>query len=150
MQEILHVFGINWKLFTVQAVNFGIVLFVLTFLLYKPLIRTLEERQERIKKGVEDARAAETARVGAEEESRRTIAEASRKAETVIALAHTKAGEEEKRIVNEAHTEEGRIIEDATKRAQEEKRKILSEGKEEIARMVVLGAERILKEHEAK
>lgn len=150
MQEALHVFGINWKLLITQAVNFGIVLLVLTFVLYKPLMRTLEERQARIKKGVEDAAAAEAARLNAEEEGRRVMADAARKAEKALADAHVKAGTEEERIVREAHEEEGRIMRDAKERAMEEKRKVLSEGKEEIARMVVLGAERILKEHEAK
>jgi len=150
MQEALQVFGINGKLLLVQAVNFGVVLFVLTFTLYKPLMRILEDRQGRIKKGVEDARAAEAARIGAEDESRRIAADAARKAEGVLALAYTKAGVEEKRIVSEARAEEERIIQDATERAAEEKRRILTEGKEEIARMVVLGAEQILKEHEAK
>ena len=150
MQEALHVFGINWKLLITQAVNFGIVLLVLTFVLYRPLIRMLEERQERIKKGVEDARAAEAARTGAEEDGRRVMADVARKAEAVILSAHVKAGKEEERIMREAGSEEERIMRDAKERALEEKRKILSEGKEEIARMVVLGAERILKEHEAK
>lgn len=150
MQEILHVFGINWKLFTAQAVNFGIVLFVLTFVLYKPMIRILEERQERIKKGVEDARAAEAARKEAEEEGRKVSAIATRGAEKILSDAHGRAKEEEEKIVEAAHREEERIMRDAKERAAEEKRKILGEGKEEIARMVVLGAERILKEHEAK
>ncbi|MEK7134230.1 MAG: ATP synthase F0 subunit B [Patescibacteria group bacterium] len=150
MTEALHVFGINGKLLLTQAVNFGIVLVVLTFVLYKPLIRTLEERRMRIKKGVEDARAAEAARLNAEEEGRRVMADVARKAEGALADAHAKAGKEEERIVREAHAEEERIMRDAKERAAEEKRKILSEGKEEIARMIVLGAERIVKEHEAR
>ena len=150
MTEALHVFGINWKLLLSQAVNFGIVLLVLTFVLYKPLLRTLDERREKIKKGVEDARAAEAARATAEEEGRRAVAAAARKAEEAIADARAKAGAEEERIVREAETESERIIKDAVLRADEEKRALLQETKEEIARMVVLGAERILKTHGTK
>lgn len=150
MTEALHVFGINGKLLIAQAVNFGLVLFVLWLVLYRPLMRILEERQGKIRKGVEDARAAQVARAGAEEEARTVMADVARKAECALSDARAQASKEEEKIVRGAKEEEGRIIRDATARAEEEKRKILSEGKEEIARMVVLGAEHILKEHERK
>lgn len=150
MTEALHVFGINWKLLFTQAVNFGIVLVVLTWVLYKPLLRTLDERREKIKKGVEDARAAEAARATAEESGRETLAEAARKAEAALKEARAKAAAEEDRIVREATAESERIVKDAGLRAEEEKRDVLKSAKEEIARMIVLGAERIMKEHGTK
>jgi len=150
MEEALRVFGINWKLLLTQAINFGVVLTVLFFVLYKPLLRVLEERRERIKKGVEDARAAESARTSAEAEGKRVVALAAKTAEQTVAEARTKAQKEESDIVARAQTEGERIIHEANLRAEEEKKTILAEGKEEIARMIVLGAERVIQKHETR
>ena len=50
MDEIIRVFGINWKLLAIQAVNFGLLLILLHRFLYKPLLKVIEERQMHIKK----------------------------------------------------------------------------------------------------
>lgn len=148
MTEALHVFGINGKLLIAQAINFGLVLFVLWLVLYRPVMKVLSERAERIRKGVEDAAAAGAARRGAEEEGRQIVADVARKSEAALLSARTAGKKEEEKIVKEARAEHERILLDATERAKEEKRRILAEGKEEIARMVVLGAEKILIQHE--
>src|SRR3989339_692771 len=53
--ELLFQLGINWKLFLSQVVNFFILLLVLTFFVYKPLIRIIKERSKKIKEGLEKA-----------------------------------------------------------------------------------------------
>lgn len=51
--------GINWKLFLSQAVNFFILLLVLTFFVYKPLIKVIKERNNKIKEGLDKAEEAD-------------------------------------------------------------------------------------------
>ncbi|MEK7658643.1 MAG: hypothetical protein AAB352_02140 [Patescibacteria group bacterium] len=53
--ELLSQLGINWKLFLSQAVNFFILLTVLTIFVYKPLIKIIKERKEKIKEGLDKA-----------------------------------------------------------------------------------------------
>ena len=50
--ELLFQLGINWKLFLSQAVNFFILLGVLTFFVYKPLIKVIKERNQKISEGL--------------------------------------------------------------------------------------------------
>ena len=50
--QLLSQLGIDWKLFLSQAVNFFILLLVLTFFVYKPLIKIVKERNKRIKEGL--------------------------------------------------------------------------------------------------
>src|SRR3989339_134025 len=57
--ELLFQLGINWKLFLSQVVNFFILLLVLTFFVYKPLIRIIKERSKKIKEGLEKAEEAD-------------------------------------------------------------------------------------------
>jgi len=53
--ELLFQLGINWKLLLSQAVNFFVLLIVLTFFVYKPLLKVIKSRNQRIQEGLEKA-----------------------------------------------------------------------------------------------
>lgn len=53
--ELLAKLGVDWKLLLAQVVNFTILLTVLTLFVYRPLLRLIDERRERIRKSMEDA-----------------------------------------------------------------------------------------------
>jgi len=48
-------FGIDWKLFLSQLVNFVIILIVLRFFVYNPVLKMLKERNKKIKEGLDKA-----------------------------------------------------------------------------------------------
>lgn len=54
--ELLSKLGIDWKLLIAQIVNFTILLGVLTYFVYRPLLNLLDARRERIRKAMEDAK----------------------------------------------------------------------------------------------
>ena len=56
--------GINLPGLITQLISFAILVFLLTRFLYKPVVKLLDERAEKIKKGLSDA---ESASKGAEE-----------------------------------------------------------------------------------
>ena len=53
--QLLQSFGINLPLFIAQIVNFGIVVGVLTWLVYKPLLRVIDQRREAARKAAQVA-----------------------------------------------------------------------------------------------
>ena len=53
--ELLTKLGIDWKLLLAQVVNFTILLGVLTYFVYRPLLNLLDARRERIRKALEEA-----------------------------------------------------------------------------------------------
>jgi len=57
--QLLLQLGINWKLFLSQAVNFFVLLTVLTFFVYKPVMKIIKERSKRIKEGLDKAEEAD-------------------------------------------------------------------------------------------
>ena len=57
--ELLLKLGINWQLLIAQIVNFAIVMGVLGFFLYRPILNVLDARAERIRKAMEDAKRVE-------------------------------------------------------------------------------------------
>jgi len=56
MESIISTFHIDWKIIIAQAVNFGVVFVVLYIFALKPLGKLMEERSEKIGKGIEDAK----------------------------------------------------------------------------------------------
>jgi len=58
MNEFLSQFGIDWKLFLSQLVNFTLILIILTAFVYKPVLKIIKERNAKIKEGLDKAKEA--------------------------------------------------------------------------------------------
>ncbi len=149
MSELFAAFGIDWKLLLIQAVNFGVLLVVLTYFLYKPILRIIDERREKVAEGVRTAEAAAQRLADAEKESRELVGSASREAEHLVASARSRADEKSNEIVRAAEHRAQAVLKDAEARADEAKRQALAESEKEIARAAMLAAERILREKSA-
>jgi F-type H+-transporting ATPase subunit b len=149
MSDLFAAFGINWKLLLIQAVNFGLLLSVLTYFLYRPILRIIDERQRKIAEGVATAQAAQKQLADAKEESESIVGAAARDAETLAATARAGANERAVEIVKAAEARADAVLKDANARAEEAKRQTLKESEREIARAAVLAAEKILREKSA-
>lgn len=146
MEQLIHAFGIDARLILIQVVNFGLLMAALTYLLYKPVLKLLAEREEKIAKGIADAKAAEAARASAEEEKKGIIATANKDAEAMTVRATEHAAQKADQIVADAHKKADQVIKDAGERGNEMKAQALKESEAEIAKLAVLAAEKILKE----
>ena len=146
MENITAVFGIDWKLLLAQLVNFGVVLFVLSYFVYKPLLRMIDERRETIAKGVVEAQAAATLRTDAEAAAQLMTNEASLKASTIVAEGKRASEALAQKKREEADAEATRILTEAKTRAEEAQAKAVQSAREDIARLSILAAEKVLKE----
>ena len=101
--------GIEPSLLVTQIVNFTIMVFILGKFLYKPILKSLNERQKKIEQGLEftDKAKQEIERI----EERR------------------------QEVLNQAKKEAKAIIEDAKKDGRKLKEEILSDGKNEVAQL---------------
>ncbi len=149
MDALFAAFGIDWHLLLVQAVNFGVLLLVLTYFLYKPILRIIDERREKVTEAVRTAEAAARTLDDAKKESDGLIGTAAREAESLIAAARTRADEKGNEIVKEAEMHAAGVLKDAEMRAEEAKRLALEESSQEIARVAMLAAEKIMREKSA-
>lgn len=146
MEQIIGTFGINGKLILIQVVNFGLLLFLLHRFLYKPLAKIIDERKEKIEKGVENAEEAENNLKKAKQKSDEILSDAAKEAEKAVISAR-KAGQAERAEIVESAEERGQaMLLRATKQAEEERIKIIKEGESEIAKLAILAAEKILKD----
>ncbi len=149
MSELFAAFGINWQLLLVQAINFGLLLFVLWYFLYTPILKLIDDRQKKIADGVKIAEAADMKLADAKAESEEIVGGAAREAEALVASARSRADEKGNEIVKAAEARADTVLKEANARAEEAKRIALSESSKEIARAAVLAAEKILREKSA-
>ena len=136
--------GINIGLLASQLVNFILLAVLLYLVLYKPVLRMLNERKERIARSMADVDAAREAAAKAQLEYDRKVAEAQRKAQEIIAAA-AQTGEKAKAdIVADAHREADRIKQDAIADAEQQKVRALADVQSQIAGLSMMATERVL------
>lgn len=144
MDQLLEAFGIQVPLLIAQAVNFAVLLVGLTYLLYKPVMKTLDERQQKVAQGVIDADQAALKLATAGSEAQTLVKAAETDAESIVASARDAATLEKARIMKEAETRAAALASDAEARAQETASKALRDSEKEIARLSILAAEKVL------
>ena len=144
MQQLFAAFGINWKLLLIQGINFGVLLAILSYFLYRPLMKIIDERRGKIAEGVQAALAASSRLADAKIESDGIVGAGTRQAEELVALARTRASEKEAELVGAAEMKAEAVMREAVARAEESKRTALQESHKEIARAAMLAAEKIL------
>lgn len=145
MSEFAAAFGLDWKLLIIQAVNFGALLAILSYFLYKPLMKMIDERREKIAEGVRMAEAASTRLAEAKAEGDQLIGTASREAEGLVAAARGRADEKGSEILKQAEERAQRVLKEAQAHAEEAKRQAMQESSKDIARAAMLAAEKILR-----
>lgn len=143
MSELFSAFGIDWRLLVVNAINFGLLLFVLWYFLYERLIRVLEDRREKIAKGVQDAHEAEQKLKDIQDARAGMLAEAGKEADSLITSARASATSKQKEIITAGETAAANVIRGAEAQAAEMKQKAIAESKQEVAKLIVLGMEKV-------
>jgi len=149
MSALFSAFGVDWHLLLIQAVNFAILLAALTYFLYRPILRIIDERRETVAEGVRLAQQADQKLGDAKTRSDEIVAGAAREAEGLVAAARTRASDMTAETVKAADSKADAILKEAQARAEEAKRLAMQESAKEIARAAMLAAEKILKENNA-
>src|SRR3989344_9332359 len=91
MLELFGQLNIDFRLLLSQGTNFFIVLAALTFFVYKPLVKNLNERKAKIEFGLRGAREAEERLAGIEALKKQKIIEAEKNAFEIVRAAEAVA-----------------------------------------------------------
>lgn len=141
----MEALGINLPGLLAQIVNFGLLLALLGALLYRPLLRVLDERARRIQESMEQAERIRRQAQQAEEEFRARMEEARREARGIIdqALQAGRAMQEEARA--EAQRQAAAELERARSQIQAERDAAIAELRREFADLAIRAAERVIR-----
>lgn len=108
---LLGQLGINWKLFLSQSVNFFVLLLVLRFFVYKPLIEIIKKRNSRIKEGLDKAEEADVRLKEIDNIGKEKIKEADNKALLIIKETEQRAKVLDNQIQQRAEAKQKEINE---------------------------------------
>lgn len=138
--------GINLGFFLFQVFNFTILALLMYALAYKPIVRMLENRKNKIAQGLEDARIAAEARANAEKEAKAILAEAQNNAAQKVREATERAEVAAKEIIAQAEAQANKIREEARMEAAQERDRILLELRSQIASLAIAAAQKLIGE----
>lgn len=146
MDELIKTFHIDWKLIIAQLVNFAIVLFVLKKFAYEPVLKMMNERTNKIEKGLKDAEDAKNKVLEMESKEKEVLKEAREKAQEIIKKSEETANKNKEEIILEAKKQSEKIASEGQKKMEEERNKIMSEVKSEISGLVISATEKLISE----
>jgi len=129
----------------IQAVNFLLLLVLLTKLLYKPLVAKMEERTQAIKKSLEEAQAARAEAQKEREEHAAKIQAAHAEAQAIRAAALKEAGDEQRRLLESAREEAARLVASAKAEMAQDVRRARQELRQEVSDLAIQVAERLIR-----
>ena len=113
MSELFSQLGIDWRLLISQAVNFLILLTLLTFFVYKPIVKILKERKTKIEDGLKKSEEAEERLHEANLLKKEKLKEAEQDALQILRETARKAKDLESALLAEAKTKEDALLKNA-------------------------------------
>jgi F-type H+-transporting ATPase subunit b len=144
LEGIVGELGINLPSLLTQVVTFIILLVLLRFVAYKPLMRMLDERSRRVKESMDQAESIKEQSARAEEEVKKQLEVASKEGQDRIARA-VKTGEEVKQKAQaEARQEAEALLDRARTEIQRERDEAIGEVRREFADLTIMAAGKVI------
>ena len=140
----MEALGINIGYLLMQIAGLTILIILLNHFAYGPILTVLEERKERIAKGLEDARQAAIARDNADADAKKIMDEARAEAAKVREEAVKQAEGAAAGVVAEANAEAKKIVASAHAEGESDRNKILAELRGQVAAISVAAANKIV------
>lgn len=143
---IVGMFGLNWKLFLAQLVNFGIILFVLWKWVFGPVTKGLSQRTEKIESSLADAQKIAEERETFDSWKQGEISQVRTEAAGIITQAKVDAEKLKESTLTQTKDEQAKLIASAQAKLEQEKQAMLTSVKTELAELVVSATENLLKQ----
>ncbi len=138
--------GISLPILISQLVSFLILFGVLSFLVYKPIMKLLDERSQRVKESLEQAEAVKEQSRHAEEEVKKEIQNASQRGMEIITQA-TKTSDEIRAKAQELAKQDAEaLITRARQAINSERDEAIDELRKEFADLTILAAGKVIGE----
>jgi F-type H+-transporting ATPase subunit b len=142
--EILAQLGIDPAVMLAQAVNFFFLLAILTFLVYKPVLKLLDERKQRIADAEENAKTIEEKLAKTEELTKAEMQKAQSAASKVLLAAQENAKTQEEKMINEAKEKVSKVVEEGRSIIAKERDDAAKKIQAEVSKIVILATEKLL------
>lgn len=144
MDKIFADFGVNPILLAAQIVNFLVVLFILQKLVYKPLLKLLDERKRKIEESLENAEKIQLELEETELKRAQVIENAIEEGKKIISEATAQGSQMMAESQAKAKADMEAMMEQGMQMIAGEKEKMKTEVKTEVAAMIGMSLEKVL------
>ncbi len=138
--------GISLPLLVAFVINFGILFILLSKFLYKPILKTLDERAKKIKESMEWAESTKRDYEQAKSEVQKQIEKGRQEAQALIAQALQRGESFKEEAKKEAAEQAKAIVERTRAELEAERDKMVEELRKEFGSLLVLTAEKVIQE----
>jgi|CXWL01.1.fsa_nt_gi F-type H+-transporting ATPase subunit b len=142
--EMLNTLGVDWSVLIAQAINFAVLLAALTYLLYKPILRMIDERRERVKQSMDHAATLEKRVSEMEQDRKNRMKEIDDQSKEFLLQAKQQADGMKKEILDAAKVEVDHLLEKGRKQLDDERRTLLADMQKTVTNVGVELAGKIL------
>jgi F-type H+-transporting ATPase subunit b len=129
-----------------QCLNFLLLILVLRVIAFKPLLKVLEQRQERIAKGIEDARQAEARLANIEADYNKRMDEARIEGQKTVAELTVSAEKQAQAIIAKANEDVARLKAQVQEDALLERNKALVDLRTQVVALSMAAANKLVGE----
>jgi F-type H+-transporting ATPase subunit b len=136
--------GINLPVLLGQTLSFTFLLIVLRLMVYKPVLKMLDERRERIREGLSAAERGQEQAQQASREAQAQIESARREGQQIVAQAQQVATRIQEEAQNQARVQQEAILERARSEIQLERDNAISQLRSEFADLTISAAEKVI------
>ena len=144
MSEIFEKLGLDYKLIIAQIVNFVLLLIILQRLAYKPVLKMLKDRTEKIEKSLRQAKKIEEELKNTEETKLAEIKKAKKESQEIIKEAYETSEKRSQESIERTKIKTQEIVEKAKQEIKAEKESSIQEAKKEISDISIQIAQKII------
>ena len=138
--------GINIPLLISFVINFIILFGLLSFVLYKPVLKMLDERQAKIKESMEQAEQIKEQTLKAEESIKEQLESARKEGQRIVSQSEQIGERLKSEAKEEAQQQAEILINKARVEIQRERDKDLEDLRKQFADIAILAAEKVIDE----
>jgi F-type H+-transporting ATPase subunit b len=141
---MLESIGILWGNLLWQCLAFGVLIFLLYRLAYKPVLGMLDDRANRIRESMEQAEQIKVANQEAAKRAEQIIAEAQQQTREILAQANQMSQRTIAAAQAEAREQRDKFVADARSQIQADTQRAKEELQGEVARLAIMAASKVV------
>lgn len=146
MEQLISNFHVDIKMLLAQFVNFGITFLILYHFVIKPLMKLVDERSEKIAKGVKHANEMESRIQALEDEREEVLTEARTQAQAILAESKSIADKEYAEKLEKAKKDVKQLLENGKTEIESKRQQMFDELQKETVSLVHTVTLKVLKD----
>lgn len=134
--EVLQKLGIDWWSMLLYLVNTGLLLVLLTKLLYKPLLKIMDERRETVRKNLEETEHLKQSFAEQTSLREQEMKASMERLQAEVLAAKKQAEERVQVLMADAEKDRERLLEDARKQIKSEKDRLMKDLESDVRKRI--------------